>query len=170
MNSQAQPAVAAGGTETAAPRPGPASPGAELQALALALPFSVLRNIHKLNFDGDVATARMVPVNSAFLGLLLESVAARVAVDEQWYRTHYPDIGDAIAAGSFESARHHYLKFGYLENRLPRHIPVDEAFYCASNKDIAEKLRLGHIESAQSHFEQHGFKEGRLPAKGWRLF
>ncbi len=143
-------------------------PSTELQALAL--PFSVLRNIHKLNFDGDLSTLRMIPVSNVLLNALLESIAARVAIDEEWYRTNNPDIADAIDSGMFENARHHYLKFGYIENRLPRFIQVDETFYRASNRDISEKLRLGQLQSAQQHFEQFGFKEGRLPSKGWRLF
>jgi len=152
--------------DTAPPDTAPSD--GELQALAL--PFAVLRNIYKLNFDGDLSTQRMIPVSNVLLAALLESLASRVRVDEEWYLAAYPDIAEAIADGKFDNARHHYLKFGYIENRLPRFIPVDEAFYRASNRDIAEKLRLGQLPSAQLHFEQFGFKEGRLPAKGWRLF
>jgi hypothetical protein len=173
MNSQAETYPAAAGGQAEALAPGGAlsrTTSAVTDLQALALPFSVLRSIYKLNFDGDITTPRLVPINNALLALLFESVAERVVVDEQWYCARYPDIGDAIASGAFESARHHYLKFGYLENRLPHYIPVDKAFYCASNKDILEKLRLGHIESVQQHFEEHGFKEGRLPSKSWRLF
>jgi hypothetical protein len=180
MYSPAQPAASAAQVDVQAdPQAGdqtPAGPARSGLASsttvldALAIPFSVLRSMHRLNFDGDVSVPRMVPVSSRLLGMLFEAIAERIRVDEEWYCAHYPDIGEAIVAGKFESARHHYLKFGYLENRLPHYIAVDEAFYRAANKDIAEKLRLGHLQSAQQHFEQFGFREGRIPFKGWRLF
>ena len=70
----------------------------------------------------------------------------------------------------FESTQHHYVEFGYFENRLPFRIEVDEKFYLRTNPDIASAVNDGSIPLAQVHFEHSGYKEGRLPREGWSLF
>lgn len=39
--------------------------------------------------------------------------------DEGWYLQRYPDVADAVAAGSFSDPFHHYLWFGRWEGRHP---------------------------------------------------
>ncbi len=100
---------------------------------------------------------------------LLRLALEFVPVDEQYYLRTYPDVGVAVEQGAFTSPRHHYIEFGYFEDRWPFRIVVDEEFYFRSNPDIKASVNGGLIPSAQVHFERHGFKEGRLPREGWSL-
>jgi hypothetical protein len=100
---------------------------------------------------------------------LLRLALEHVRVDERFYLRLYPDVVDAVKKGAFASPRHHYVEFGYFEDRLPFRIEVDEEFYFRSNPDIKEGVSKGLIPSAQVHFERHGYKEGRLPREGWSL-
>jgi hypothetical protein len=92
-----------------------------------------------------------------------------VPVDERYYLRTYPDVREAMEDGLFTSPRHHFIEFGYFEDRLPFRIEVDEDYYFRSNPDIKESVNSGFIPSAQVHFERYGYKEGRLPREGWSL-
>lgn len=85
------------------------------------------------------------------------------------YREKYPDVEEGIRDGQFGSGKHHYVEFGYFEDRFPRHIEVDDGFYQTEYRDVAEHLVAGRLASSQEHFEFYGFKEGRLPRRDWRL-
>ena len=111
----------------------------------------------------------MVEVPEKLLRQLLTYIADSIIVDTDWYILKYPDVRDAIRQGTVESAKEHYVLYGYFENRMPRLISVDESFYMREYPDVSEAIRLGHVQSAQSHFELYGFKEGRLPCKEWQL-
>jgi hypothetical protein len=100
---------------------------------------------------------------------LLRLALEHIRVDEQYYLRLYPDVGEAVANGSFNNPRHHYIEFGYFEDRLPFRITVDDEFYFRSNPDIKASVDVGAFPSAQVHFERHGFREGRLPWEGWSL-
>ncbi len=41
----------------------------------------------------------------------------RFPVDEVWYREAYPDVDEAIRNGQIESARRHFIEYGYFEGR-----------------------------------------------------
>ena len=129
-------------------------------------PFSVLRKAYLLS---SLEADEVVQVPGAFLKALLNIAAAQVRVDENWYLSTYPDVQEAISKGKFKNAKHHYVEFGYFEDRLPYPIKVDEEYYRQRNPDIAKAVDAGKIESLKGHFERHGFKEGRLPYDGWRL-
>jgi hypothetical protein len=109
------------------------------------------------------------PLRSSLFRDLLRIALERVPFDEQYYLRLYPDVGEALEHGLFTSPRHHYVEFGYFEDRLPSRIEVDEEFYFQSNPDIKESVSSGFIPSAQIHFERYGYKEGRLPREGWSL-
>ena len=96
---------------------------------------------------------------------LLATLLLGVAVDERWYLTQYPDIAEAVQAGSVQSARQHFVHNGFFEGRLPYHMEVDEAWYLAEYPEVAEAIAEGIFESAQQHFNVHGYKEGRLPSR-----
>jgi len=100
---------------------------------------------------------------------LLRHALEHVRVDERYYLRAYPDVSDALERGAFASPRHHYIEFGYFEDRFPFRIEVDEDFYFRTNPDIKASVDAGFIPSAQVHFERHGYKEGRLPRAGWSL-
>jgi hypothetical protein len=96
---------------------------------------------------------------------LLKLMLRAVAVDEDWYRRSYPDVADAIKAGTYKSAKHHFVEDGYFEGRAPCEFSVDEAWYASAYPDIATGMKAGTIRSGKEHFISHGYKEGRLPAE-----
>jgi hypothetical protein len=100
---------------------------------------------------------------------LLRFTLEHVRFDEGYYLRSYPDVAGALANGLFVDARHHYIEFGYFEDRLPFWVEVDETFYFRTYPDIEAEVRAGTIPSAQLHFERYGFHEGRLPREGWSL-
>ena len=110
-----------------------------------------------------------VRVSEPQLKKLLASVLQHVNVDEAWYVRRYPDIGEAIARGDVTSARDHYRKAGYFEDRFPRQIAVDVEWYLAKYPDVGKAVASGAVAGAQEHFERHGFREGRLPSADWSL-
>ncbi|MGC1296606.1 MAG: hypothetical protein WA869_16340, partial [Alloacidobacterium sp.] len=79
------------------------------------------------------------------------------------------DVDAAIRSGEMKTAREHYVRAGYFENRIPRPCPVDETWYLNEYPDVAEAIRFGHFFSAEQHFELAGFGEGRLPHPNWTL-
>jgi len=84
-------------------------------------------------------------------------------INEDWYLRRYPDIGEAIAAGTFASGRQHFISHGYFEGRVPFPIQVDPDWYLAQYPEVAKAIASGIVESAQKHFEEHGYREGRAP-------
>lgn len=110
-----------------------------------------------------------ISVHTDFFRALLRLALEHVQVDERYYLRTYPDVGEAVEKGLFTSPRHHYIEFGYFEDRLPFRITVDEEFYFRANPDIKAGVDGGLIPSAQVHFERHGYNEGRLPREGWSL-
>ncbi len=57
---------------------------------------------------------------------LLRQLLQAVKVDEEWYRSHYPDVDQAIQDGTMQSAHDHFVTSGYFEGRLPCEIEVNE--------------------------------------------
>jgi hypothetical protein len=94
---------------------------------------------------------------------MIRTLLLGIEVDEDWYRREYPDVADAIAAGTVASAKTHFLNDGYFEGRLPFPLVVDETFYLAEYPEVAEAVGRGAIASAQQHFDVYGYSEGRLP-------
>jgi hypothetical protein len=117
----------------------------------------------ELNDDQKVAVS--VP-RQLFQGLLTAALEA-VPVDEDWYKEKYPDFYAQLLRGHFESAKDHYMRFGFFEDRMPHPITVDPDFYVTEYPDT-QKL-AGDLVAIQDHFESYGFKEGRLPYPGWSL-
>jgi hypothetical protein len=143
----------------------------------LDLPLAATRSFSALRQDFDVpwppqstgARQNKQPPASELLTALLKVLADRVNVEDNWYRKRYPDVEDGIRNGQFRSPKHHYVEFGYFEDRLPRYFAVDDKFYRGTYHDIAEYLDSGRLASSQEHFELYGFREGRLPWRDWRL-
>ncbi len=135
-------------------------------ALPALTSFSVIRRDSKLAWP---PVSEQISINSNLLRDLLRLALEQVRVDERYYLRSYPDVGEALQRGAFTSPRHHYVEFGYFEDRLPFKIEVDEEFYFKENPDIRDSVIAGLIPSAQVHFERHGYKEGRLPSADWSL-
>ncbi len=126
------------------------------------VPFSTLKNsIKLLSVKGQLK----VDMNyDEFLDLVKKFLAA-VPIDEEWYRTTYPDVADAIKAGAYRSARQHFVDHGYFEGRRPFDLEIDEAWYMKQYPDIEQSVKSGAVASAKDHFERHGYEEGRLPSE-----
>ena len=45
---------------------------------------------------------------------VVKSLLRGITVDEAWYRLTYPDVDQAIKAGTFRSAKHHFVEEGYF--------------------------------------------------------
>jgi hypothetical protein len=128
--------------------------------------FSVIRQTNNIPWP---LRQDYVKISEKFFLDLMRSTIDKIYVDEEWYRYSYPDIDFAISAGKFQSARQHYVEFGYFEDRLPRLIEVDSNFYLETYPDVNDSVQSGTISSPQWHFDNYGFREGRLPRNGWRL-
>lgn len=117
--------------------------------------------------SADLSPSRLpatVKIERESLINIIKSLLRGVHVDEEWYRRTYTDVDAAIVAGSYTSAKHHFVEDGYFEGRRAGPVVVDEAWYKTVYSDVAEGMELGEIQSAQSHFEEHGYREGRLPS------
>ncbi len=124
-------------------------------------PFAALRNSVRLvsskgQIKGDLTY-------DDFLDLVKKLLVV-VPIDEAWYRATYPDVDAAIRAGTYRSARQHFVEHGYFEGRRPFEIEVDEAAYLRRYPDVADSVGKGLIESAREHFLRNGYEEGRIPS------
>jgi hypothetical protein len=108
-------------------------------------------------------------VEKYFLQNCLRCMTERIPVDQNWYRSKYPDVADAIEAGLVADARDHYVRHGYFEHRMPFAISVDTPWYLDRNADVREAVAQRHFSSAQEHFEVVGYREGRLPFEGFAI-
>ena len=93
----------------------------------------------------------------------LRMLISGIEVDETWYLKQYEDIALAVAEGSINSAKQHFVDDGYFEGRLPFPMPVNERWYLEQYPDVADSIRRSAVESGQQHFSDDGYREGRLP-------
>jgi hypothetical protein len=119
--------------------------------------------------DQGVQTGHYVELLESKLVQLIQLLLDQVEIDEDWYLAENSDVATAVRQGALSSAREHYIKSGYFENRMPRPIIVDEVWYLKEYSDVAEAMKYGAFINAQQHFNVNGFKEGRLPSAGWSL-
>ena len=146
-----------------------------VEGVALAksfLPVPALLNFGSFKREGHFQWPNpgdKITISVAVFRDLLRASLSNVVVDEKFYLSMYSDVVGAIKDGSFVSPQHHYIEYGYFEDRLPFRIKVDEDYYFRMNPDIKLSVDAGRIPSAQIHFERHGYKEGRLPRDGWSL-
>jgi len=78
------------------------------------------------------------------------------AFDERAYLAANPDVADAIAKGTMDSAMGHWERHGQAEGRGF----FDEAAYLAANPDVADAVADGG-GSAEEHWNIYGINEGR---------
>jgi hypothetical protein len=123
-------------------------------------PFETLRSSLTITaIKGEM----MVSCSYQDMVQVLRRLISGVEVDEAWYLEQYPDIAEAIAKGTVQSARLHFINDGYFEGRMPFPILVDERYYLAQNTGVADHVRKGLLTSGQQHFDENGYAEGRLP-------
>jgi hypothetical protein len=125
-------------------------------------PFEIIKQ--KFRVVGTNGKGRVDMKHADFIDLIKLMLRA-VAVDENWYRRSYPDVADAIKAGTYKSAKHHFVEEGYFEGRVPCEFDVDDQWYKSNYPDIAAGIMTGAMGSAKEHFLSHGYKEGRLPTE-----
>ena len=89
------------------------------------------------------------------------------------YMEAYPDVADAVLAGSIPSALEHYLRHGCQEgrrfalavSRAPSAGGIADLFegldYLDAYPDVAEAVRRQEIPSAFYHYMEYGRNEGR---------
>ncbi len=103
-------------------------------------------------------------MSMADLRRLLGFVLASTVVDEGWYLSQYPDVGDETSPDRPEKyADYHFRMHGYLEGRLPADPQLDEAWYLQQYPDVAHAIDMGEIPDALTHFVRSGYKEDRWP-------
>jgi len=85
--------------------------------------------------------------------------------DPAWYLRHYPPVAEALAAGTWHCALHHYLC-----NDTPTEFdPLPqfaEKFYLAQNPGVAATVERGERRNGYAHFLAHGALELRAPGAG----
>jgi hypothetical protein len=108
-------------------------------------------------------------VDKHFLQSSLLPLIEKIPLDDAWYLEWYPDVREAIRNRIIASAREHYVRHGYYENRLPYQINVDETWYLNQYTDVREALKQEQYPSGRGHFYTVGFGEGRLPYEGFVL-
>jgi len=123
-------------------------------------PFEILKSYMTLEtINGELK----VSCNYEQFIEMLRRVIAGVEVNAEWYRTHYPDIAEAIDQGIVVSPQRHFVDDGYFEGRQPFEIKVDERYYLTANPGVADFVRRGLLTDGQQHFDENGYQEGRLP-------
>jgi hypothetical protein len=118
-------------------------------------------DINRSLLDGN----GQVRVPARFLKLLLQISLAAAEFDEDNYIRENPDVAKAISHGEIESARLHYIGFGFFEGRRGGGPAVDADWYLRKYPDVALAVREGRIKSAQAHFDAIGGGEGRSPGR-----
>jgi hypothetical protein len=109
-----------------------------------------------------------IAVDTRLLRVLLQTLAARLPFDSDFYLQANPDIAEAFKAGQIPDLHRHFVENGYLEGRAGAKPPVDEAFYAKAYPDIGLAISRGEISSAADHYATSGAAEGRVPSEAMR--
>ena len=123
-------------------------------------PFEFLKS--KATTD-TVNGQTMVHMSHDLLVEMLRSIIVNIDIDEAWYLQRYPDVASAVKAGTFKSAKDHFVNNGYFEGRMPFQIKVDESYYLNRNPEVAEFVKREQLANGQQHFDENGYLEGRKP-------
>jgi hypothetical protein len=62
----------------------------------------------------------------------------------------------------FQSAKEHFVRWGYFEVRLPRELSLDEAWHLSSNPDATEGGAYGG-KGPKERYIEHCHRERRWP-------
>lgn len=88
-------------------------------------------------------------------------MASFAIFDENFYRSSYPDVAAAIAAGVFGSGLEHFQTTGLQEGRVLVSPNYNEGTYLQRYPDVAAVVAAGGFSSGLSHYIQMGEAEGR---------
>ncbi|MGY3614455.1 hypothetical protein [Bradyrhizobium sp. USDA 10063] len=104
-----------------------------------------------------------IEIPTRLLKMLLQIALAAADFDEEEYLRRNPDVTRAIERGEVESAKVHYIGYGYFEGRQGGGPEVDEEWYLQKYPDVASAVRERKVTSATDHFHAIGGGEGRSP-------
>ena len=122
---------------------------------------AVLRNVGTSRAELDSASEVSIP--TGLFRFLLQIAVAHGEFNEAGYLEANPDVAEALRRGAIESARLHYIGFGYFEGRQGATPAVDERWYLHAYPDVGSAVRSGQISGAAEHFAVVGASEGRSP-------
>jgi hypothetical protein len=111
----------------------------------------------------EMETAAEVTIPAQLFRFLMQIAVAHADFNEAGYLEANPDVAAALRSGTLESARLHYVGFGYFEGRRGATPEVDEGWYLQTYPDVGSAVRTGRIGSAAEHFSVVGASEGRSP-------
>lgn len=114
-------------------------------------------NRERLNGRGKVA------IDARLLRRIIEAAVATLPFSAEFYRTTYPDIAAAEAAGHISDLHRHFAQTGYFEGRIGSPPPIDDEYYAATHPDVAEAIARGDVATAAAHYVGTGAAEGRVP-------
>lgn len=112
----------------------------------------------------ELADAKDVTVPLPLFRFLMQIAVAHSDFNEAGYLSANPDVAEALKSGEIESARLHYVGFGFFEGRLGATPEVDERWYLKTYADVGSAVKAGRIGSATEHFTVVGAAEGRSPS------
>ena len=112
----------------------------------------------------EVEASGEVAIPAQLFRFLMQIAVAHSDFNEAGYLAANPDVAAALKSGEIESARLHYVGFGFFEGRLGATPDVDERWYLKAYPDVGSAVRAGQISSASEHFAVVGASEGRSPA------
>lgn len=126
-------------------------------------PYDAL--LHSANVTRhDAEHAETVTVPSGLFRFLLQLAVANGDFNEAGYLEANPDVAEAVQKGEVESARLHYIGYGYFEGRQGATPEVDEGWYLNSYPDVGQAVKAGQLASAAEHFGIIGASEWRSPS------
>ncbi|MBR0673270.1 hypothetical protein [Neoroseomonas soli] len=105
-----------------------------------------------------------VTVPLGLFRFLLQIAVANGDFNEAGYLAANPDVATATKSGSIESARLHYIGFGYFEGRRGGTPDVDERWYLRAYPDVEAAVKAGKLSSGREHFSMVGAAEWRSPS------
>jgi hypothetical protein len=126
------------------------------------LPFDII--CRKLPDFYEGSEVVMVPLD--LLKLLLIGTLHSETLDEGAYLSANPDVESAIRRGEVDSAKTHFLRYGYFENRAGFAEEFDEEYYLERNPDVALAVEEGVWTDGRSHYAVEGRFEWRSPCAG----
>ncbi len=109
-----------------------------------------------------------VAIDTRVLRALLQSLAAQLPFDANFYLAANPDIAAAHDSGQITDLHRHFSESGFFEGRFGAAPPIDEPFYAATYNDIGTAIRRGDISSGAEHYMRSGAAEGRVPSETMR--
>lgn len=115
-----------------------------------------------------LASRSKVAIDTRLLRTLLQTLAAQLPFDADFYLAENDDIAIAHERGEIGDLHRHFIESGYFEGRFGAPPSVDEAFYAATYGDIGAAIRSGQLTSGTEHYMRSGAAEGRLPSESLR--